>query len=47
MYERTDYKLKHFKEGDEGSMRYLFYVLNLENPDQLRYGQEKPTEEQK
>ncbi len=38
MYDnRTGYKLKHFKEGKE-SMRFHFYVRNLDDPDQLKYG---------
>jgi hypothetical protein len=39
--ERTNHKLKHFKEGDEGVMKYHFYVLNLDNPDQLKYGHDQ------
>lgn len=39
--ERTEYKLKHFKEGDEGRMLFHFHVLNLDNLEQVKYGRDQ------
>lgn len=40
--ERTQYKLKHFGENDKtGRMLFHFYVRDLDNPDQVKYGTEQ------
>jgi len=44
---RTGYRLKHYKFDDQkkpldqGIMKYHFYVFNLDDPEQLRYGKDQ------
>lgn len=45
--ERTEFKLKHFKFDDarkpldEGRMLFHFHILDLDNPEQLKYGRDQ------